>query len=368
MKRRRKKISTRIKIIVIICCTLIGCYGILYAPPSDEEKMEQELKNREQELKEQQSDSHTLSPEEGKASPQSKQEKRTITVIGDSVFLGASASFQKLEKDAVIDAKISRQVRHGIDVAKKLKKEGKLGNTIILSLGTNSPFNPVTGQELIDYLGPDRTIYWINAYGKNLEFQQEVNKTIKGLTEKNSNVHLIPWAKEAKKHPDWFYQDGTHLNEKGQNGFAKYIHEQLNPQEEQKEVTAVSRIYGTWEIKKPIGTGYIFSDSEPETSYVGGRITIEENRIDCKLPADYLSASLANPEYIKKKQDRNDFFVERYANYDSFGFENKDHVTKITIMTKDGEWDEFGGCLWIRDNQHIVIAGPQYFLAEKVSG
>ena len=226
MKKVWKRINGKVKIAVLICCTLIGGYGILKAPASDQSEMEQELKNREQELM--QKESQTTAPNPSASPETDMQKEETISVIADSVFLGASSSFQKLQPNAVIDAKVSRQVRHGLDVAKKLNKKGKLGNTIILSLGTNSPFNPVTGQELIDYLGTDRTIYWVNAYGKNLEFQEDVNKTIKDLADKNDNVHLISWAKEAIKHPGWFYQDGTHLNTKGQDGFAKFIWKQIS--------------------------------------------------------------------------------------------------------------------------------------------
>lgn len=215
----------KVKIIALLCCTIIAGYGILHAPASDQTEMEQELKDRERELT--QTASQTGQPKETPDTHVPVEEKRTITVIGDSVFLGASPSFLAYDKDAVIDAKISRQVRHALDVAKKLNKKKKLGNTILISLGTNSPFNPATGQELLDYLGKERTIYWINAYGKNLEYQQEVNKTIQALAEKNSNVHVILWAKEAKKHPDWFYQDGTHLNAKGQDGFAAFIWDQI---------------------------------------------------------------------------------------------------------------------------------------------
>lgn len=225
LKKGWSKIKLRFKIIGLLCCTVIAGYGIFHAPASDQTEMEQELRNREKEL--QQTASQTAPPEETNTPQKPASEKRTITVIGDSVFLGASSSFLKRDKEAVIDAKISRQVRHGVDVAKKLDKKGKLGNTILISLGTNSPFNPVTGQELLDYLGKERTIYWINAYGKNLEFQKEVNQTIQDLVKKNSNVHLISWAKEAKKHPDWFYQDGTHLNAKGQEGFAAYIWDKI---------------------------------------------------------------------------------------------------------------------------------------------
>lgn len=237
MKQRKKykTLINGIKILVIMLCTMVSCYGIATAPESDQGTLEQELAQNARTLEEKES----TDPSEGIGNQEPAQTAgsplpaispavttepaESISVIGDSVFLGAAPSYQKLVQNAVIDAKISRQVYHGLDVAKKLDKKGKLGNTVLIALGTNGKFNEVTGQELIDYLGKDRTIYWITAYGKKLSWQKEVNQTIQKLAEKNENVSVIAWAKEAKKHPNWFYQDGTHLNTKGQEGFAKFI-------------------------------------------------------------------------------------------------------------------------------------------------
>lgn len=273
-KKKNKKVKIYIRIIVLITITLIGCYGIIRAPKSDTDILERELAENEKAL--QQSLQQTNSPqpdiseppetstpvpapettpsepssvenEEGSSSqteapqaassltpfpdsPSGDEPDKTgknISVIGDSVFLGASPSFKEIYKDAVIDAKVSRQVSKGIDVAKELDKNGQLGSTVIIALGTNGNFNEATGQELIDYLGTDRTIYWINAYGKKLDIQDDVNKTIKDLADKNDNVHLISWAKKAKKHSDWFYQDGIHLNSEGQKGYAEFVREAI---------------------------------------------------------------------------------------------------------------------------------------------
>ena len=60
MKKVWKRINGKVKIAVLICCTLIGGYGILKAPASDQSEMEQELKNREQELM--QKESQTTAP------------------------------------------------------------------------------------------------------------------------------------------------------------------------------------------------------------------------------------------------------------------------------------------------------------------
>lgn len=228
-----KKIEFVVSIIVVLFCTIIGSYGIITAPESDQAELEQELTRNEQALLQANStpgvpgqpEQVSVPPEQSSTPTEDPEEM--ICVIGDSVFLGAAPSFQKLQNHVVIDAKVSRQVYQGLDVAKKLDKKNKLGDTVIISLGTNGKFNPATGQELIDYLGADRTIFWVNAYGKELDFQKEVNQTIRKMVKENSNVHLIPWAEEAKKHPDWFYQDGIHLNTKGQDGFAQFIKKEI---------------------------------------------------------------------------------------------------------------------------------------------
>lgn len=247
-------------IAAVLFCTIVGGYGILTAPKSDQKELEQSLKQNQKALEEEALEEEIQETLKGKrksslkantspdtAEPAGKilggksadapasekhlaeknSERERISVIGDSVFLGAAPSFKKLFPQAAIDAKVSRQVRHGLEIAKKLEKKGKLADVVIISLGTNGTFNSATGQELIDYLGAERTIYWIDAYGQKLDIQKEVNRTIHQLVKKNANVHLIPWSQEGKKHPGWFYQDGTHLNLKGQRGFTRYLQKSL---------------------------------------------------------------------------------------------------------------------------------------------
>lgn len=248
-KEKIKNIKWILGIAAVLFCTIVGGYGILTAPKSDQKELEQTLKENQKALEEEERreaqeqakpspgrEGHGKNGSRGKntgspASTELPAEKtkgnEQITVIGDSVFLGAAPAFKKLFPHAAIDAKVSRQVRHGLEIAKKMNKNGKLGNIVLISLGTNGTFNSATGQELIDYLGTDRTIYWIDAYGQKLDIQKEVNRTIHQLVKKNSNVHLIPWSQEGKKHPGWFYQDGTHLNLKGQKGFARYLQKSM---------------------------------------------------------------------------------------------------------------------------------------------
>ena len=228
-----KNVKKYVRGLLVLTCTIIGSYGIFTAPKSDKKALEQELLQNQKILQQTNSvaQAKTIPIKETVTQTNKKsteKKPKTVSVIGDSIFLGAAPSFQKIQKNAIIDAKISRQVYQGIDVAKKMKKKGRLGDIVIISLGTNGKFNPATGKKLINCIGKKRSIYWINTYGKNLSWQKEVNTAIQNLADKNENVHVIPWAKEAKNHPDWFYQDGTHLNTKGQDGFSRFIKKQFS--------------------------------------------------------------------------------------------------------------------------------------------
>jgi hypothetical protein len=129
--------------------------------------------------------------------------------------------------DAVIDAEEGRQVREGLGVMEQLDKEKRLGNVVVIELGINCYFNPSTGQEIIDYLGENRTIYWVKVYGKYLQDQKRINGVIEQLAADNDNVTAIDWDVLAAQHPDWFYDDGIHVNGEGRKGFASMLKDTL---------------------------------------------------------------------------------------------------------------------------------------------
>lgn len=239
MDRGDKRAGTKkiMAAVLALACTLIGGAGIVMAPKSDRNQLKEQLERNEEILRQtEETETGTgASAAAGSASPaeepgragESGEKETELTVIGDSVFLGAAPEFRKRYKGAVIDAKISRQVCQALEVAEKLNKKGKLGDTVIISLGVNGNFTEATGQELIDYLGQERRIYWVNAHGRDVEWQEDVNKRIRRLADKNDNLREIDWDGLAQKHADWFYQDGTHLNEKGQKEFAKFIFREI---------------------------------------------------------------------------------------------------------------------------------------------
>lgn len=147
----------------------------------------------------------------------------SVTMIGDSVMLGASSSIQEALPNCVIDAKVSRQVVQADSVITSLEEQGALGQIVIMALGTNGTFSTAKGQALIDRLGSGRTIYWVTVYGRELSWQEDSNATIRALAANNENVHLIEWAQAAPGHGEWFGKDGIHLNGEGKKAYAGII-------------------------------------------------------------------------------------------------------------------------------------------------
>ena len=148
-------------------------------------------------------------------------EYSNVTLIGDSVMLGAAENISSAMPGCVVDAKESRQVRAGVEIAQALEQQGNLRSTVVIALGTNGTFSTETGQALIDYLGPDRNIYWVYAYG--VSWQQDSNNTISALATNNANVTIIDWPAYASGHSEYFYNDGIHLNSDGRNAYAQML-------------------------------------------------------------------------------------------------------------------------------------------------
>ena len=151
------------------------------------------------------------------------EEPLSVTMLGDSVMLGAAPSILGMLPDCVIDAKVSRQVIQADSVIDSLEKQDSLRQTVVIALGTNGTFSTATGQELINRLGSDRTIYWVTVYGRDLRWQEDSNATIRKLAEDNENVHIIDWAQAASGHVEWFCADGIHLSVEGRAAYAGII-------------------------------------------------------------------------------------------------------------------------------------------------
>ena len=159
-----------------------------------------------------------------------------VTFVGDSIMVAAESELTRLIPNIVVDAKVGRQLVEAMSILRRLESQGQLYETVVIGLGSNLPFTVEEGSEVLDFLG-DRTIYWVNTYGRYLEWQDEVNATIAELAELYDNVTVIDWSSVAPEHPSWIRSDdGIHLTGDGTTGYAEFVAGEIGidlPEEEE---------------------------------------------------------------------------------------------------------------------------------------
>jgi len=153
-----------------------------------------------------------------------------VACIGDSVMLGSAKELQQQLPYCYIDAQVSRYVGAGLSVAREMDKGGILGYLVVLSLGTNGPIAgqyAEEAQQMLDYIGPDRYIFWVNVYCPDLEWQDPNNAFIAKVAKERRNVVVIDWYSLISQHPEWLADDGIHPNDEGTYQYAKLIHDKM---------------------------------------------------------------------------------------------------------------------------------------------
>lgn len=163
---------------------------------------------------------HTKPPNNGTQPPAVITEK--ITAIGDSVLINPGPLLQKAFPNITVDGKVSRQMRDAYDIVNQLKNSNRLGDIVIIELGTNGPFPDKTLTSLIDLIGKERKILLVNVRVPR-PWESIVNKTLVEVAEKYSNTTVVDWYATSANHNEYFVSDGVHLKPAGSEAFAAMI-------------------------------------------------------------------------------------------------------------------------------------------------
>lgn len=146
-----------------------------------------------------------------------------ISAIGDSVMLGAESNLKTLFVNGSFDGKVSRQIWHAPDIIDDLKKNNKLGDPIIIALGTNSDaFNSYKEKILKQLEGKE--IFWVTV---NYSKAQSINAKLFAAETEYQNFHVIDWNTYSNGHSEYFYKDGIHLTATGRKAYTTCIYNYL---------------------------------------------------------------------------------------------------------------------------------------------
>lgn len=157
------------------------------------------------------------------AAEQKQAQSLPVTAIGDSVLADASSTMQNIFPQMYVDAKVGRQVRDSLPILTSLAQNGKLSETVLLSLGTNGPFTDNELKQIMQIIGPKRRVFWVNTVVPTQRWQDQVNQSLAAAQKKYQNLTVIDWYSYSKNHPEWFYSDNVHPDPNGLPYYGNFV-------------------------------------------------------------------------------------------------------------------------------------------------
>lgn len=149
--------------------------------------------------------------------------KTSVTTVGDSIMIDIEPNLQAMIPGVVVDGKVGRQFYQAQSEIQYLASVGKLGNTVVIELGTNGPFTSSQINGLYHAIGPQRHIVFVNTREPR-SWQGYVNTSLANFVANHpSNTTLVNWYAASAGHPEYLTPDGVHLTSSGAHVLASLI-------------------------------------------------------------------------------------------------------------------------------------------------
>ena len=133
-----------------------------------------------------------------------------VTVIGDSVTLGAADIIIQTLGSVVVDAEVSRSMGAGPTLITQYAERGELGEYIVLALFTNvQHFTESATAETLDVIPPGHRVICVTPFGK--EYMEETADMVRGLPKSYEYVTVADWNAAIRDHADLLAPDRLHM-------------------------------------------------------------------------------------------------------------------------------------------------------------
>jgi peptidoglycan/LPS O-acetylase OafA/YrhL len=158
-----------------------------------------------------------------------------LTAVGDSVMKGAAVALKRMGEASLgdgmiqINAEECRPFGRAIEVLRGYQRENRLGEVVVIHLGTNNSSIPA-GQfrSLMNLLADRRLVLFLTVRSEHADACEKVNKALESLVLEFPNARVFDWNGAAETHPELFYADHTHLRPEGSQFYARMILTQVS--------------------------------------------------------------------------------------------------------------------------------------------
>ncbi|MGQ0743733.1 MAG: acyltransferase family protein [Acidimicrobiales bacterium] len=145
-----------------------------------------------------------------------------VTVVADSVILGAQAELASRLGDLVVDARIGRQFDELLATVSARVQQGQVGDVLVLQMGNNGPVRAEQVNALLDAAGSIPRLVVVNVKVER-RWADPNNEVIAAAVAARPNARLVDWKGIGSAHPGAFTNDGIHLTPSGRKLMADAI-------------------------------------------------------------------------------------------------------------------------------------------------
>jgi peptidoglycan/LPS O-acetylase OafA/YrhL len=146
-----------------------------------------------------------------------------VSAIGDSVMLGAAAQLEKdVDQLRVMDAQVALQVATAIDILEGRRATGQIGDVVVVHLGNNGTFTAEEFDEIMRVLSDARKVVFVNNKVPRT-WETTNNEVLADGTRSYDKAVLVDWRAASIDHPEYFAEDGIHLQPAGQRAYSDLI-------------------------------------------------------------------------------------------------------------------------------------------------
>lgn len=153
---------------------------------------------------------------------QIRAENGPVSVIGDSVVLGARGAIESAIPGARVDAEVSRMPGGFTGRVKKLDRRDKLANVVVIHPATNGVLTEEILRNTLEPLADYQRVVVVNAAVPR-SWEKGNNAIIDDVTADYPNMVVADWNEVADGERTYFVSDGVHLTREGARAFAELI-------------------------------------------------------------------------------------------------------------------------------------------------
>jgi peptidoglycan/LPS O-acetylase OafA/YrhL len=134
-----------------------------------------------------------------------------ITAIGDSVMVGAAPVLEELfGSRGRVDALISRQWDDGVDVLTELAAQERLGDTVVVHLGSNGPITADQFDRMMSATAGARNVVLVTTKVPR-RWESITNQALADGVARYPKARLADWHAAVSGSPELLTGDGIHL-------------------------------------------------------------------------------------------------------------------------------------------------------------